>query len=176
MHRAWSGRGGRSAAAAQLSRARDASVRALARGVAHRMAAACVACGGWEAGGAVGMQCWRSASTRGRNGVIKTVPRRARASQRSSGPGQFTTAWPWPVSKQSWAALSSGPARFGAQCFSNYLKTVQILQFKFAAFPNLKNAQNLHVARYELDKQLCPLTQLHNRTRIQVIILGITPL
>jgi hypothetical protein len=96
--------------------------------------------------------------------------------QRSSGPGQFTTAWPWPVSKQSWAALSSGPARFGAQCFSNYLKTVQILQFKFAAFPNLKNAQNLHVARYELDKQLCPLTQLHNRTRIQVIILGITPL
>jgi hypothetical protein len=36
----------------------------------------------------------------------------------------------------------------------------------------LAEFQNLHAARYELDKKLCPLAKLHNPKKIQVIILG----
>jgi hypothetical protein len=72
--------------------------------------------------------------------------------------------------------VALGRAQFGVQFFSNYSKISQILKFKFAAFPNSKNVENLQAARYELDKHLCPLAKLQNPRRIQVIIFGTTPL
>jgi hypothetical protein len=86
------------AAAAQLSRARDVSVRAPARGVAHGMAAACAANGGREAGGARRSGIWRSwdaalaigFDARSERCVVGMAPRRTRASQRPGGPDQIT--------------------------------------------------------------------------------------
>jgi hypothetical protein len=76
------------AAAAQLSRARDASVRAPARGAAHGMAAACATRGGREAGGARRSDSWGGRDTtlavgvdaRSEQLVVRMAPRSARAS------------------------------------------------------------------------------------------------
>jgi hypothetical protein len=66
-----------------------------------------------------------------------------------------------PRFKQAFARfIAMGWAEFGVQTFSSYSKTAQILQSKFAAFPNSKNVKTLRAARYELGKQLCLLAQL----------------
>jgi hypothetical protein len=79
----------------------------------------------------------------------------------------------WSETDPGSVTIALGRAQFSVQFFSNYSKIAHILEFKFAAFLNSKNVQNLQDARYEVDKQLCPLAQLNNPTGIQVIIFGI---